>query len=62
LTLTQAHFWDLSAVAALNKVELKFRREGTKVEILGLNEASATIVERLGIHENPEAVELTLKH
>jgi sulfate permease, SulP family len=62
IDLTQAHFWDLSAVAALNKVELKFRREGTKVEILGLNEASATIVERLGIHENPEAVELTLKH
>lgn len=37
IDLTQAHFWDLSAVGALDKVVLKFRREGTEVEILGLN-------------------------
>lgn len=62
IDVTQAHFWDLSAVAALDKVVLKFRREGTEVEILGLNEASATIVERLGIHDKPDAMELMLKH
>lgn len=62
IDVTQAHFWDLSAVAALDKVVLKFRREGTQVELLGLNKASATIVDKLGIYDKPEAVELMLKH
>ena len=46
-----AHFWDLTAVGALDKVVLKFRREGTDVEVAGLNEASATLVDRLGVHD-----------
>ena len=51
----RAHFWDISAVAALDKAVLKFRREGTEVEILGLNAASATIVDRFGTHDKPGA-------
>jgi SulP family sulfate permease len=62
IDLTHAHFWDLSAVGALDKVVLKFRREGTAVELLGLNEASATIVDRLATHDKPEALELMMKH
>ncbi|MEZ6141132.1 MAG: SulP family inorganic anion transporter [Zavarzinella sp.] len=62
IDMTQAHFWDLTGVGALDKVVLKFRREGTEVNILGMNEASATIVEQLGIHDKPEAMELMLKH
>ena len=50
-----AHFWDISAVAALDKAVLKFRREGTSVEIIGLNEASATMIDRFGIHDRPGA-------
>jgi SulP family sulfate permease len=30
---------------------IKLRREGTEVEVLGLNEASATIVDRFGVHD-----------
>jgi SulP family sulfate permease len=41
---------------------LKFRREGTEVEILGLNEASATLVDRLGTHDKPAALERMLSH
>ena len=52
-----AHFWDISAVAALDKVVLKFRREGTAVEVLGLNTASATMVDRFALHDKPGAVE-----
>lgn len=55
IDVSKAHFWDLSAVTALDKVVLKFRREGTEVEILGLNEASATIVGKLAIHDKPGA-------
>lgn len=62
IDVTHAHFWDLTAVSALDKVVLKFRREGTEVEILGLNEASATLVDRLGIHDKPDALERLLAH
>ncbi len=62
IDVTQSHFWDLTAVGALDKVVLKFRREGTEVELLGLNEASATIVDKLAIYDKPDALELMMKH
>mgnify|MGYP006142862861 FL=1 len=62
IDVSHAHFWDLSAVGALDKVVLKFRREGTTVEIIGLNEASATIVDRLGVHDKPDAERLMGGH
>ena len=60
IALTHAHFWDITAVTALDKVVIKFRREGTDVELIGLNEASATIVDRFGVHDKPEEVEKLL--
>jgi len=62
IDLSRAHFWDITAVAALDKVVIKFRREGTEVEILGLNEASATIVDRFGVHDKPDAVDQVMGH
>jgi SulP family sulfate permease len=50
-----AHFWDISAIAALDKVVLKARRHGMAVEVIGLNEASATMVERFATHDKPDA-------
>ncbi|MGE6122820.1 SulP family inorganic anion transporter [Aeromonas media] len=60
IDLTHAHFWDITAVTALDKVVIKFRREGTDVELIGLNEASTTIVDRFGVHDKPEEVEKLL--
>ena len=57
IDLTHAHFWDITSVSALDKVVIKFRREGAEVELLGMNEASATIVDRFGVHDKPEEVE-----
>jgi len=62
IDVSDAHFWDLSAVGALDKVVLKFRREGTQVELIGMNEASATLVDRLAIHDKENAMELMHKH
>ena len=61
IDVSQAHFWDLTAVGALDKVVLKFRREGTDVELIGMNEASATIVDQLAVHDK-EGVELMVGH
>ncbi|WP_394539767.1 SulP family inorganic anion transporter [Lysobacter enzymogenes] len=48
--LDDAHFWDTSAVAALDRVVLKLRRHGAEVEVVGLNHASESLVERLNTH------------
>ena len=57
IDLCQAHFWDITAVNALDKAVIKFRRNGTEVELIGMNEASATIVDRFAVHDKPDAVE-----
>lgn len=59
---TRAHFWDVTAVGALDKVVLKFRREGVPVEVVGMNKGSANIVERLAIHDKIDGVELAIGH
>jgi len=55
IDLTAAHFWDISAVGSLDKAILKFRREGTDVQVVGLNQASATMVDRFAVHDKPGA-------
>ncbi len=50
-----AHFWDITAIAALDDIVLKLRRHGAQVEVIGLNEASATMVERFGTHQRTDA-------
>ncbi len=62
IDVSRAHFWDVSAIAALDKAILKFRREGAEVEVVGLNEASATMVDRFGTHDKPGALERLLAH
>ncbi len=57
IDLTHAHFWDITAVGALDKVVIKFRREGTHVNVIGLNEASKTVVDKFSIYDKPEEVE-----
>ena len=57
IDVSRAHFWDVTAVSALDKVVLKFRREDTEVEVIGLNEASTTLVDRFAVHDKPDAVE-----
>ena len=57
IDLSRAHFWDITAVQTLDRVVIKFRREGTEVELVGLNEATATIVDRYAVHNDPAAVD-----
>ena len=60
IDVSRAHFWDITAVSALDKVVIKFRREGADVEVIGLNEASATMVDRFGLHDKEGAEDLLL--
>lgn len=48
IDLARAHFWDITAVAALDKVVERLRHHGCAVEVVGLNQASAVLIDRLG--------------
>ncbi len=62
IDVSRAHFWDITAVSSLDRAVIKFRREGARVEIVGLNEASSTMVDRYAIHDKPDAAEQLLAH
>jgi SulP family sulfate permease len=62
IDVSAAHIWDISSVAALDTVVLKFRREGADVAIVGLNAASETIVDQLSIYDKPGALERLSGH
>ncbi len=46
IDLTHAHIWDITSVNMLNAVVQKFRDQNIQVEIMGLNEASSTLIDR----------------
>ncbi|GAC20769.1 SulP family inorganic anion transporter [Paraglaciecola arctica] len=60
IDLTHAHFWDITAVSSLDKVVIKFRREGATVSIIGMNAATETVVDKFGVHNDPKEVEKLL--
>ena len=62
IDLTHAHLWDQSAIAALDKVVINFRRNGAEVEVVGLNEASATLVDKLAVHDKLDSFEDLASH
>lgn len=62
LDLSEAHLWDQTAVDAVDKIVLGFRRRGIDVKVIGLNVASATLINRLAIYNQPRAVGKSPSH
>ena len=62
IDVSEAHIWDISSVAALDMAVLKFRRDGCDVEIVGMNAASETIVDKLAMHDKPGAMDKLMAH
>ena len=46
IDLTHAHIWDITSVNMLNNVVQKFKDQNIEVTVLGLNEASSTLVDQ----------------
>ncbi|TGB05342.1 SulP family inorganic anion transporter [Halobacillus salinus] len=55
IDFTEAHIWDDSGVAAVDKLVIKFREHGKEVEIVGLNKDSSKLVDRLAIYDQSNA-------
>ncbi len=51
--LTLAHFWDLTAITALDKVIIKLRAQGATTELIGMNEATAKMIDKFAVHDDP---------
>ena len=62
IDLSAAHIWDISSINALDMAILKLRREGAEVTVKGINKASETLVDRLAIHDKPDAIDKILTH
>lgn len=54
IDLSLAHFWDLTAITALDKTILKLRSQGATTELIGMNEATAKIINQFAVHDDPE--------
>lgn len=48
IDLSAAHLWDLTGVAAVDKVVFRYRRQGAEVIVIGMTEAERTLVQRVG--------------
>jgi SulP family sulfate permease len=57
IDVTHAHFWDITAVYALDKAVIKLRNMGKNVRVIGQNEATKTIIDRFGIHDKPQEIQ-----
>ncbi|MBU3971973.1 MAG: SulP family inorganic anion transporter [Alphaproteobacteria bacterium] len=51
IDMTEAHLWDLTGVAAVDKVVFRYRRQGAAVEVIGMNAAGQTLIDRVGKHD-----------
>jgi SulP family sulfate permease len=51
IDMTDAHLWDLTGAAAVDKVVFRYRRQGAEVDLIGMNEASTTLIGRVGQHD-----------
>ncbi len=49
IDVSKAHFWDISAVGALDKVVERMRRNGRSVQVRGLNRASSDLVDKFAL-------------
>lgn len=62
IDVSGAHFWDVSAISALDDIVLKLRRHASAVEVVGLNQASASMVERFAIHHRDDVPQTKSSH
>ncbi|WP_320199456.1 SulP family inorganic anion transporter [Agrobacterium sp. rho-13.3] len=55
IDVSEAHLWDISAVGALDKIVMKFRKSGHQISVKGVNAASADMIDRFALHDKPDA-------
>jgi len=62
IDVSRAHIWDISSVQALDMAIMKFRRVGAEVDVIGMNAATETLVDKLAFHGKPGAMNKLMDH
>jgi SulP family sulfate permease len=62
IDVTAAHIWDISSVQAIDTVVMKFRKRGALVDIVGMNAASETLMDRLSLRDKDDPMGEMLAH
>lgn len=62
IDLSQAHIWDASSIAMLDKIILTFRGRGVEARLEGISEACRGLVERVAVHDKVAVAELAGSH
>lgn len=62
IDFSHAKIWDESAVAAIDKVVMKYDKMGTKVHLIGMNENCHRLIKRMALHDKPGGLKLTTGH
>ena len=62
LDLTHAHLWDDSAVGAIDKIVIKYHQQNVKVNLIGLNQESQQLINKLAVHDKPGGLEKVSSH
>ncbi|WP_313107891.1 SulP family inorganic anion transporter [Atlantibacter sp.] len=60
IDVRHAHFWDITSVGALDKVVTKYRRAGIAVEIVGMSDATRTVINRFAMDNKRDASDTLL--
>lgn len=62
IDVSKAHIWDISSVQALDMAILKFRRDGANVDVIGMNKATETLVDKLAVHDKKDITDTVSPH
>ncbi|WP_029191171.1 SulP family inorganic anion transporter [Ornithinibacillus scapharcae] len=62
LDLSDAHIWDDSGVGAIDKVVQKYYQNGITVEVVGLNDESNKLVDKLANYNKPGGLDNVASH
>ena len=62
IDMSEARLWDLTGVAAVDKVVFRYRRQGADVVVAGMTEAEKSLVGKVGRHDKTHLPERGLAH
>ena len=54
--------WDESAVDAIDKVVIKYHKNGVKANIIGLNDKSLNLIKDMATYDKPDGLDLDITH
>lgn len=62
IDLSNMKIYDESAVDAIDKVVIKFHKNGIKTNLLGMNESCKELIDKIAVHNKPNGLATSVEH